>query len=279
MVSLKPQRGAILIIVMIFSTVMSMLTLLSMENTWFESKMTQAFSHSIERRIEQEQTMFSLEKMFHNNPDEFIKSGQARLLQFVPDTIHFGDRSGLYYYELQIGHIVTTQIIHVDDVGNDKSLGLSNAMEISFSVPSKTTTLLETDRFSKGWVDAVYAGDDSGNIWRLNTDPFQHDEWRWHKLKQVEGRVIGLFATSISAFELPILIVRSTNLKDECDQIYGLVGSDMIWSQTISKSASIKLHRYWLEVGERRIDVTSGRIAMMPNGVRIQRLNWREIIQ
>ena len=302
MVSLKSEQGAILIVVMIFSTVMSMLTLLSMQNTWLAAKMTQAFSHSIQRRLQQEQTMFSLEELFKVDPTEFIKSGQAHLLQFVPDTIHFAERAGLYYYELRADSIVTTQVIYQDPkdeeaqwvkfsngvicrlnivyLHGENHLILSTAdgaVEHSLVLPLHVTSILLTDRHLQGWVDAIYIGDRSGNIWQLDTKPIQYNQWRWQKLNQVEGQVKEVFATTLSTFKSPILIVRSTNQGIETDQLFGLVGSDMIWTQSIPKDTKLKLHRYWVQIEAYRLDVTSGTMTFASHVEGMKRLNWREL--
>ncbi|MFO1257915.1 MAG: hypothetical protein U1E78_05850 [Gammaproteobacteria bacterium] len=302
MVSIRHEQGAILIVVMIFSTVMSMLTLLSMENTWLEAKMTKAFSQYIERRLEREKAMDLLEKRFEANPNELLKSGEASLLQFVPDSIHFGERSGLYYYELRVDHIITTQAIESEDINDEEKLLVfsngtagflrieshheenhlvlrttSGAMEVPFAVPLGITTLLATDYQYRGWVDAVYVGDRSGNLWKLDTKPLQYDEWYWQNLAQVEGEIKEIFATAVTGFETPILVVRTSSQSKEGDQLYGLLGSDVIWTQIIDKDIQLKLHRYWLHAGDNRIDVTSGTESLVLSINRSNRQNWREL--
>jgi hypothetical protein len=306
MVSIRQESGAVLIIVLLFSTLFSMIAFLSMEMTWLEAKMTQSFVLGIQQRINSEQEMIALEQSFYADPELYIQSGQARFIQFVPDSIRFGERSGQTFYELCFDSIITTQVLRQDIKQNENefftfSNGVSatidfethhgethlvlrdvenNAIQASFLLPRSVSggiVLLATDRFSKGWVDAIYIGNAQGEVWQLDTMPLEYESWSWRQWGHVDVPIKAMYATHYQPGFDPLLLLATNNKINNEAVLHAILNSKEIWSFNLKNDDKFYLQSNWLRIGDLKVDVHTGMQSNLNSEIfYIGRRNWRQ---
>jgi hypothetical protein len=110
------SKGAILIIILVLSTLIAMLANVAMETGILQIKMANNFRLALQVRKQVEEDIRLIEKKLSS---EWISTlpKEVSFLQFVPDTLSFGERKGANFYQIEAMrnnedgssyHIVTT---------------------------------------------------------------------------------------------------------------------------------------------------------------------------
>lgn len=97
-------RGSVLIIVLIFSLLIGMLVTLSMEFGLLQTKTTRSYHFEMMELMNTDQVLREQEQRLMQ---EVLEDGRTAAyadskLQFVPDTLMFGERQGLTYYSVDV---------------------------------------------------------------------------------------------------------------------------------------------------------------------------------
>jgi len=99
--SFANQNGSILIIVLVFSLIISMMVIFSMESIVLQSKIARNYQYEVINFINTEQILQKSEFDLLND-DKHTKNISCSKVQFVADTLIFGERQGLHFYELDV---------------------------------------------------------------------------------------------------------------------------------------------------------------------------------
>lgn len=95
------QKGSILLIVLVFSCIAAMLVLTLLENDILQIKSTHTFQQERLNFIKTEQVLW--QKQNHLLTQNLMLDPiPIEPAAFVPDTLDFSEREGVYYYEIDI---------------------------------------------------------------------------------------------------------------------------------------------------------------------------------
>ncbi|MCS5708062.1 hypothetical protein CC99x_004000 [Candidatus Berkiella cookevillensis] len=95
--------GSVLIVVLLLSLVVSMMVMISLETSVLQTKISRNYQNEVLNFMSAEQSLQRLEnkvlqEAYHTSNDV----GELEKLQFVPETLEFGERQGVTYYQLDI---------------------------------------------------------------------------------------------------------------------------------------------------------------------------------
>lgn len=201
------SSGAVLIIVLVFTTMIAMLANMGMESGILQLKMVNNLKAFLNTKSQAENELVSIEKKLAND-FQFELPSHVKLLQFVPDTLHFGENEGSNYYRIEINksnadgsnyQLISTfsvrkeapenlspdhffrlnsgewaEIFVNSDFGTKKTsltflnLHTQNIIKQIIIPKDHISSIVAVDSNGKGYSDAVYFGDDEGNLWKIN---------------------------------------------------------------------------------------------------------------
>ncbi len=100
------ETGHALVVVLIFSVLVAMLALVALESSWLQAKMSLNFEEHLHRQRRAESQLRSIEAQLEEN--FAILPHGVKHRQFVPDTLHFEEQSGVNYFEVENDEISST---------------------------------------------------------------------------------------------------------------------------------------------------------------------------
>lgn len=95
------QKGSILILVLVFSLIISMIVVFSMESSVLQTKIARNYQYEVINFINTEQILQKIEVDMMENMDQAQKASYPKI-QFVADTLIFGERQGVKFYVLDV---------------------------------------------------------------------------------------------------------------------------------------------------------------------------------
>ncbi|MBS0289480.1 MAG: hypothetical protein JSS07_05540 [Proteobacteria bacterium] len=96
------EKGVVLLMVLLFSTLMAMMAHLCIGSAILQQKMLQNFKSHYKIKKEAEITLNKIETQLGEIPG--FSSSQVSWIQFVPDTLAFGEKKGTDFYRVEIEH-------------------------------------------------------------------------------------------------------------------------------------------------------------------------------
>lgn len=94
------SKGAILIIVLVFCLITAVIAQGAMEVGYLQLKMAINFKNHIDVKTQAENEIINIENQF--SKAALVKTPQATFLQFVPDTLAFGESQGINFYRIAV---------------------------------------------------------------------------------------------------------------------------------------------------------------------------------
>lgn len=95
------NKGGVLILVLIISTIVIMITQSAMQAAMMQFKMVNSFQGQLKKRQQIEKKLLHFEQQIEEGITQ--ENGQEIIFhQFVPDTLHFGEKQGRFFYHLRI---------------------------------------------------------------------------------------------------------------------------------------------------------------------------------
>ncbi len=201
---MKAQSGSVLIMVLVFSTLIALVANTGIESGILQLKMVNNFKSFLNIKSQAESELISIEKMLASD-FHFTLPSNVKFLQFVPDTLHFGENQGSNYYRIDISRSnddgsnmylnstfgVRKKEIDVQDSAiilpnGDRTLIVLESKTCTnksrlifldyeyghkikeFIIPTITSEFVAVDSKGSGFSDIVYFGDDEGNLWKIN---------------------------------------------------------------------------------------------------------------
>jgi Tfp pilus assembly protein PilX len=104
----KHQCGSVLIFVLVFSLLMSMIVTFSLESSVLQAKISRTYQYEVINFINTEQTLRKEEVDMMEKGYQPQKTAHPKV-QFIADTLIFGERQGLKFYELDINQSGTEE--------------------------------------------------------------------------------------------------------------------------------------------------------------------------
>ncbi len=162
--------GHVLIVVLLLSLIVSMIVMISLETSVLQTKITRNYQNEVLNFVSAEASLQRLENEILQEAWEFENSAlkdnmaHAEKLQFVTDTLEFGERQGVVYYQLDVQQKdLNGAQTHLQSVVAIRSASLDTEPVIVQTVSSHTTEKNDIKATRLGYTQ----GDASPRVQRL----------------------------------------------------------------------------------------------------------------
>jgi len=158
-------QGSILVLVLIFTTIITFLVKIGFDVSILQTKMVSHFKENLAIKSRLEAKIIFIEKLLEEKyPEKF--SGNITHLQFVPDTLSVDEKAGVDFYQIQVNHENNGQYYHAKSVVGVRRQSPDptiNELAISHSQESRS-------------FDAIYFPGEQGKLQKINMINHLHSQ-------------------------------------------------------------------------------------------------------
>jgi hypothetical protein len=95
------EQGHALVLVLIFSVLLSLLAISALESSSLQSKMSQNFEENLHFAKKERVALSEMESYLETEFHTVLPKGVSPR-QFIPDTLHFNEQNGIDFYEIEL---------------------------------------------------------------------------------------------------------------------------------------------------------------------------------
>lgn len=179
----KYSKGAVLVVVLLLCMVMALFSNAMFDSAILQQKMVNHYQEKLWCLREAELELIKLEQHMES---QFVVQLQesVSLIQFVPDTLHVGEKFGTRFYQIQVEknhpNGASVELLSTIAVANDPS-NLPDIQETAFNLDIPENLVISS---ITAIADYVYLTDNQGQLWKINRE----NVW---KRMPMNGTIIG----------------------------------------------------------------------------------------
>lgn len=103
----RREQGHALVLVLIFSVLLSLLAISALESTSLQFKMSQNFEENLQQAKKEGIKLREVEASLETAFQSILPKGVAHR-QFIPDTLHFHEENGIDFYNVELEKSLST---------------------------------------------------------------------------------------------------------------------------------------------------------------------------